>query len=132
MEVKTKSEFVSITEAAKSQITSVIESQSVDNLFLRIYVQGGCGGIQYGMAIDSRLQEGDEKYDLEGLDLVVDRISLPYVDGVTVDFETSGEKPGFRITNPNPEILAGVGGGCSCGSSSGGCGGGSCGTGGCC
>lgn len=127
--------MLTIEPEAHTQISSVIEAQAQSDLFLRIYVQGGCGGIAYGMAIDSRVQDGDERFEIDGLPVVVDRISLPYVENVSVAYDTSGEKPGFRITNPNPEIFQSLGGGCGGGScGSGGCGGGSCGSGGggCC
>jgi len=128
MEVQSKEEVITITETAANQINSVIEAQETENLFLRLYVQGGCSGIQYGMAIDARFQEGDADYQIGNIRVVVDRISQPYVEGVTVDFDNSGAKPGFRVTHPNPEILAAAGGSCGSGS----CGSGSCGSGGCC
>lgn len=130
----TETSFVNISEAALSQVKSVIEQQDQQELFLRIFVQGGCGGVSYGMAIDARKQPDDAEYNIDGLPVVVDRISHQYVEGASVDFDESGEKKGFRITNPKvEEEMAAMGGGCSSGScgtdAAGGCGSGS---GGCC
>ncbi len=131
-EQQTQLNNISITDEAVSQIQAVLNSQeNADQLHVRIYLQGGCGSIQYGMALDSHLNSEDSTTVINGLNVVVDRISLPYVDGATIDYE-GGERPGFRITNPNIDLsaLSGGCGGGSCGS--GGCGGGSCGSGGCC
>lgn len=131
MELESKQDIVTITSTAMNQIQEVLKAQDKADLFLRIYVQGGCGGIAYGMAIDQRQMPDDKEYEVDGLKVVVDRISLPYVEGSIVDFDTSGEKTGFKIDNPNAEqLLAAAGGGCASGS----CGTGGCGTGsgGCC
>jgi iron-sulfur cluster assembly accessory protein len=130
----TETSFVNISEAALSQVKSVIESQDQKDLFLRIFVQGGCGGVSYGMAIDARKQPDDAEYTIDGLNVVIDRISHEYVEGANVDFDETGEKKGFRISNPAvEEKMSSMGGGCSSGScgtdAGGGCGSGS---GGCC
>ncbi|MHA2031467.1 MAG: HesB/IscA family protein [Candidatus Kariarchaeaceae archaeon] len=130
-ETKTETSFVTISEGALSQVKSVIAQQKQENLFLRIFVQGGCGGISYGMAIDMRKQPDDTEFTIEGLPVVVDRISHQYVEGATVEYDETGEKKGFRISNPSVEEQMSQAGGCASGSCGtvGGCG---TGTGGCC
>ena len=127
--------FVTITDEALNQVKSVIEQQEQEGLFLRIFVQGGPGGVGYGMAIDMRKQADDTEFIIQDLPVVVDRISYQYVEGATVDYDTSGEKKGFRISNPRAEeLLAQMGGGCGggacCGSADAQASG--CGSGGCC
>jgi len=78
-ETNTETSFVNISEAALSQVKSVIEQQDQQELFLRIFVQGGCGGVSYGMAIDARKQPDDAEYNIDGLPVVIDRISHQYV-----------------------------------------------------
>jgi iron-sulfur cluster insertion protein len=129
---------VTFTEAALNEIKNVISQQEKSDLFVRIFITGGCGGIAYGMALDSYLNSEDWKTEAGGLTVAIDNLSLQYVQGANVDFQ-DGEKPGFKITNPNIN-LSDLGGGCcstdsagsSCGSGS--CGSGSCGSGngGCC
>ncbi len=110
-------------------IKSILEQQNEKNSFLRIFVQGGCSGLKYAMAIDTNDLEGDTSFDYNGIKVSVDPSSHKYVEGVTVDYDASGPQAGFRITSPTPEMMAG--GSCgtgedSCGCSSGGCGSGSC------
>jgi iron-sulfur cluster assembly accessory protein len=60
---------------------------------------------------DERLMEDDLVREFSGVELVVDKMSSPYVDGATVDFEDTIQKQGFTIDNPNAE------GSCACGDS---------------
>ena len=114
--------FVSISDTALSQLNAVIAQQGRDDLFLRLYVQGASGGISFGMALDSRRSEDDHTCDYEGIEVAIDRISFPYLDGGSVDFveDKDGGKSGFQISSPNADLLAASGGGC--GSCSGGAG----------
>jgi iron-sulfur cluster assembly protein len=78
---------------------------------LRVGVRGGgCSGFQYQLAFDQR-RESDLTFESHGLTLLVDRESLPYVDGSTIDFEESLQGAGFKVSNPN--VVAA----CGCGSS---------------
>ncbi|MDH5401787.1 MAG: iron-sulfur cluster assembly accessory protein [Candidatus Heimdallarchaeota archaeon] len=134
--------IITLSTQAVNQIRAVIDQQpNSDKLFLRVYVQGGCGGVSYGMAIDQRMQADDHETEIDGIKVVIDRISYQYVEGATIDFTSEGGKEGFRINNPNADKLmqefGGGGGCCSTGGSGGGCGsgsGGGCGSGsgGCC
>ena len=128
MTIEIKPLVVTITDAANNQIKTTLAAQEIKDLFLRVYVQGGgCGGVNFGMALDNRSVEGDTEIEYNGIKVVVDKNSLEYVNGSTVDFDDSGEKAGFKISNPNADLLSAS----SCGD--GGCGtGGGCGSGGCC
>ncbi|MHA2091894.1 MAG: HesB/IscA family protein [Candidatus Kariarchaeaceae archaeon] len=123
MELETKAEIVTITDEAFDQVLSVIKQQPKTDLFLRVFVQGGCGGVGFGMAIDQKEMPDDTIFMVNDLKVAVDKVSMPYVSGATIDFDSTGEKQGFRITNPNAEALMSQAGGCSSGS---------CGAGGCC
>jgi len=126
IEAVTELKDITLTDEAKSQITAVLDAQAnPEELFVRVYLQSGCGSIAYGMALDSHQNSEDSVIEANGLKVVVDRISLPYVDGASIDYE-GGDRPGFRITNPNVDLSA-LGGSCG----TGGCGTGGCGTGGC-
>jgi iron-sulfur cluster assembly accessory protein len=81
-------------------------------LFLRISVQpGGCSGLRYQTYFDYERKEGDKIYPFQGFDLVIDRMSDPYLFGATLDFVDTIEKQGFTIDNPNAM------GSCACGDS---------------
>ena len=79
---------------------------------LRIAVQpGGCSGLRYQLFFDERTLDGDVVTDFDGVAVVVDRMSVPYLNGATIDFVDSIEKQGFTIDNPNAT------GSCACGDS---------------
>lgn len=136
-----RTSIVTISEEAYNKLMGVITNQKRDNLFLRVYVQGGCGGVNFGMAIDMRQMPDDKEFQVNDLKVVVDRISYPYVEGAIINYESvDGGKEGFRITNPNATELMSQTGACCGGSAqseAGGCGAGACGAGasdggGCC
>jgi iron-sulfur cluster assembly protein len=78
---------------------------------LRVGVRGGgCSGFQYQLAFDEQ-RDGDAVFESHGLKLLVDRESLPFVSGSTIDYEESLQGAGFKVNNPN--VVAA----CGCGSS---------------
>ena len=62
---------------------------------------GGCSGLIYQLYFDERLLDGDATVDFDGVEVVVDKMSVPYLDGATIDFEDTIQKQGFTIDNPN-------------------------------
>lgn len=103
---------VTLTEHAAQKVKSLLEQEGRDDLRLRVAVQpGGCSGLIYQLFFDERLMEDDFVRDFEGVELVVDKMSSPYLDGATVDFEDTIQKQGFTIDNPNAQ------GSCACGDS---------------
>lgn len=78
---------------------------------LRVGVRGGgCSGFQYQLAFDEQ-READVVFESQGVRLLVDGPSLPYVDGSTIDYVDSLQGAGFQVVNPN--VVAA----CGCGSS---------------
>ena len=103
---------VSITPGAAAKVKSLLEQEGRDDLALRIAVQpGGCSGLRYQLFFDERTLDGDEKVDFDGVSVVVDRMSIPYLGGATIDFVDTIEKQGFTIDNPVAT------GSCACGDS---------------
>lgn len=103
---------VSLTELAAAKVKSLLEQEGRDDLRLRVAVQpGGCSGLIYQLFFDERLMDDDLVAEFAGVELVVDKMSSPYVEGATVDFEDTIQKQGFTIDNPNAE------GSCACGDS---------------
>ena len=110
---KTKeTSFVTISETANNQINEVIKQQNKEVLFLRLFVQAAAGGISFGMALDSRRSDDDHVCFTDGLEVAIDKMSFPYLDGANVDFLENEEKAGFQITSPNSELLAQATAGC--------------------
>ena len=108
----TEAHGVTLTEAAASKARSLLDQEGRDDLALRIAVQpGGCAGLRYNLFFDDRSLDGDLVVDFAGVNLTVDRMSAPYVQGATIDFVDTIEKQGFTIDNPNAT------GSCACGDS---------------
>ena len=132
---------VSLSERAAEELRALLERQDKADAALRVFVQGGgCSGLNYGMAIDDEIEEGDFVYSCFGVKVVVDPMSFNYIKGASVDFVDDDFGGGFKIDNPNAMRSCGCGssfstedgpeaseGGCGSGSS-GGCGSGGCGS----
>ena len=111
-DTETHTPVVDLTPAAAQKIRNLIEQEGRDDLRLRVAVQpGGCSGLIYQLFFDNRIMADDIIEDFGEVELVVDRMSQPYVEGATVDFADTIEKQGFTIDNPNAE------GSCACGDS---------------
>lgn len=103
---------VRLTPEAAAKVTSLLAQEGRDDLRLRIAVQpGGCSGLIYQLYFDERLLDGDVTVDFDGVEVVVDKMSVPYLEGATIDFADSIEKQGFTIDNPNAQSS------CACGDS---------------
>jgi iron-sulfur cluster assembly accessory protein len=108
----TTAQSVILSDTAAVKVKSLIDQEGRDDLALRIAVQpGGCSGLRYQLFFDERSLEGDTLTDFGGVKVVVDRMSVPYLSGATIDFVDTIEKQGFTIDNPN------AGGSCACGDS---------------
>ncbi|MGF3055039.1 HesB/IscA family protein [Microbacterium sp. YY-01] len=107
-----KAHGVNLTEAAVAKVKSLLEQEGRDDLRLRIAVQpGGCSGLIYQLYFDERYLEGDETVDFEGVEVIVDEMSVPYLDGAAIDFKDTISEQGFTIDNPQ------AAGSCACGDS---------------
>ena len=101
-----------LTEGAAVKVRALLDQEGRDDLRLRVAVQpGGCSGMQYQLFFDERALDGDVELELNGVPVVVDRMSAPYLGGATIDFTDTIEQQGFTIDNPNAS------GGCACGNS---------------
>ena len=111
-QTETSTSTVLLSDSAAAKVKSLLEQEGRDDLALRIAVQpGGCSGLRYQLFFDERSLDGDVVTDFNGVVVVVDRMSSPYLNGATIDFVDTIEKQGFTIDNPN------AGGSCACGES---------------
>lgn len=109
---ETATHGVVITDTAAAKVKSLLEQEGRDDLRLRLAVQpGGCSGLIYQLYFDERSLEGDAVKTTDGVQVVVDKMSVPYLDGATIDFSDTIEKQGFTIDNPNATSS------CACGDS---------------
>jgi len=109
---QTQSHGVIITDVAAAKVKSLLAQEGRDDLRLRLSVQpGGCSGLIYQLYFDERTLEGDVLKDYDGVQVIVDKMSVPYLDGATIDFADTIEKQGFTIDNPQASHS------CACGDS---------------
>src|SRR5437879_13096290 len=93
---------VALSEGAAVKVRALLDQEGRDDMRLRIAVQpGGCSGLRYQLFFDERSLDGDVVSEFDGLGVVVDRMSAPYLTGATIDFVDTIEKQGFTIDNPN-------------------------------
>jgi iron-sulfur cluster assembly accessory protein len=103
---------IALSDTAAVKVRALLDQEGRDDLRLRVAVQpGGCSGLQYQLFFDERTLDGDLELDLNGVPVVVDRMSAPLLGGATIDFTDTIEQQGFTIDNPNAS------GGCACGNS---------------
>lgn len=112
VDIEAPAHEVLLTDVAAAKVKSLLEQEGRDDLRLRIAVQpGGCSGLIYQLYFDDRILDGDALRDFDGVEVVVDRMSVPYLNGATIDFADSIERQGFTIDNPNAKNT------CACGES---------------
>jgi iron-sulfur cluster assembly protein len=107
-----------VTEKAAGEVKRIIAEQRAagempEKVYLRVrVVGGGCSGFQNKLDLDQQINERlDELFEFHGVPVVVDKRSLMYLGGATVDFHDDLNRRGFSITNPNAKST------CGCGSS---------------
>jgi len=109
---ETTQQGIVLTGTAATKVKGLLEQEGREDLHLRVAVQpGGCSGLRYQLFFDERSLDGDVVKDFDGVGVVVDRMSAPYLGGATIDFVDTIEKQGFTIDNPNAT------GSCACGDS---------------
>ena len=104
--------LINLTPSASSKLLGLMQEKQLENQALRVFVAGGgCSGLTYGMTFDDETHEGDSEFEVNGLKVRVDPMSLRYVQGANIDYQDSLMGGGFKIDNPNAVS------GCGCGSS---------------
>jgi iron-sulfur cluster assembly accessory protein len=114
-DLKSDTPFVTISETALNTVRDVIKQQEKKDLFLRLFVQSTAAGVGFGMALDTRRSDDDYTCTYEEIEVAIDRISFPYLEGASVDFVQGEDKSGFQITSPNQHLIysASACGGCT-------------------
>jgi iron-sulfur cluster insertion protein len=104
--------MIEITDNAKAKIIDLLNEENNPNLMLRTFVQGGgCAGFSYGFTFDEAQAEDDFSFDLGSYKLVVDAMSMQYLQGARIDYKEDITGNSFSIFNPNASTT------CGCGSS---------------
>lgn len=100
------------TENAARKVKSLIEEEGNADLKLRVFITGGgCSGFQYGFMFEENAQGDDTRVEREGVTLLVDPMSIQYLEGAEIDYKEDISGAQFVIRNPNAATT------CGCGSS---------------
>lgn len=108
---------LTISENAYKRVSELIQEEENPGLQLRVYITGGgCAGFQYGFMFDEKQKPNDNVVEIQKdhgvpIRVVVDPMSMVYLEGAEIDFVQNLRGSHFKITNPNAATT------CSCGSS---------------
>jgi iron-sulfur cluster assembly protein len=100
---------ITLTESAAKHVANFL-SQRGKGLGLRVGVRtSGCSGLAYKLEYADELRPEDLRFESHGVTVVVDPKSLPYLEGMELDFTREGLNEGFRFNNPNVKDSCGCG-----------------------
>jgi iron-sulfur cluster assembly protein len=109
---QTLTQPVTLTQPAVDALREVMNQKNLTGYALRLFISGGgCSGYQYGLALDGNIRSEDVVTEVDGIKLIVDEVSIKYLQGATVDYVEGMTSSGFKISNPNAVSS------CSCGQS---------------
>ena len=121
--VGTETPTITLTTTASDAVMNILKERNLDGYALRVYVAGGgcgCSGVNFGMALDNNFRDVDTTFDVSGVKVVVDEVSMDYLRGATIDFVNDPVRgAGFAVNSPNTKghEHAHAEGGCGCGGS---------------
>ncbi len=100
---------ITLTNAAAKHVANFLEKRG-KGIGLRLGVRtSGCSGMAYKLEFVDQLNEDDLSFESGGIKVIVDAKSLPYLDGMELDFAREGLTEGFRFNNPNVKDQCGCG-----------------------
>ena len=103
---------IEITNSAILKIADILAEENNPNIMLRTFVQGGgCSGFNYGFTLDEEQNEDDFVIKKPGMTVLIDAMSMQYLQGSTIDYTEEIMGSNFVIKNPNAQST------CGCGSS---------------
>ena len=110
---------LTLSAAASDAIKNILTERNLEGYALRVYVAGGgCSGVNFGMALDNNFRDVDTTFEVDGVKVVVDEVSIDYLRGAHIDFVNDPERgAGFAVNSPSATAHEHGEGGCGCGGS---------------
>lgn len=100
---------ITVTEKAAKHVSNFLAKRG-KGIGLRLGVRTtGCSGMAYKLEFVDETQSEDVRFDSNGVTIFVDPKSLPYLDGMELDFAREGLNEGFKFNNPNVKNMCGCG-----------------------
>ncbi len=98
------------SDRAADKVKALIAAEGDDALRLRVFITGGgCNGFSYGFTFDEDVADDDAVIENDGVSMVVDAMSYPYLEGAQVDYVEDLSGSQFVVTNPNAASTCGCG-----------------------
>ncbi|MBR9814651.1 iron-sulfur cluster insertion protein ErpA [bacterium] len=98
------------SDAAANKVKTLLAEEDNPNQHLRVYISGGgCSGFQYGFKFDEQVDDADTQVEKSGVKLLIDPMSILYLNGAEIDFQDGVEGARFVIKNPNAATTCGCG-----------------------
>jgi iron-sulfur cluster assembly protein len=102
--------MIKVTDTAKETAIRMMAEEGKDAHFIRVGVEGGgCSGLMYQLNFDNTINEDDKEFEDNGIKVVVDKKSVLYLVGTTLDYSGGLNGKGFVFTNPNASRTCGCG-----------------------
>jgi iron-sulfur cluster assembly protein len=102
--------MISVTDKAKNRILELHKQEGKADANIRVSVKGGgCSGLMYDLAFDEAINPADQVFEDKGIKILVDKKSLLYLLGTTLDFSDGLNGKGFQFINPNANRTCGCG-----------------------
>ena len=103
--------MISVTDKAKERIGVLLKEEGrTEKHNIRVSVKGGgCSGLMYELGFDAQVVETDHVFEDKGVKILVDRKSLLYLAGTTLEFSDGLNGKGFQFVNPNASRTCGCG-----------------------
>lgn len=103
--------MINVSESAKNRIMQLRKQEGqTNNSHIRVSVKGGgCSGLMYDLAFDAEIKDQDQVFEDRGIKVLVDKKSLLYLLGTTLDFSDGLNGKGFQFVNPNASRTCGCG-----------------------
>jgi iron-sulfur cluster assembly accessory protein len=113
---------ITLTPAASKAVTDILAERKLEGYALRVFLAGSgcCSGVNFGMALDNNIREEDRTFETDGVRLVVDGVSMDYLQGARIDFVNDPQRgAGFLVDSPSVRSQSHDHGeeGCACGGS---------------
>lgn len=102
--------MIKVTDIAKKKAIELMKEEGKPNAFIRVGVDGGgCSGLMYQLTFDTEMNDGDKIIEDNGIKVVVDKKSILYLVGTTLDYSGGLNGKGFVFNNPNAGRTCGCG-----------------------
>lgn len=102
--------MIKVSDIARDTAVRMMQEDNKPDYFIRVGVKGGgCSGLMYQLEFDNAIHDDDQEFEDNGIKVVIDRKSVLYLAGTTLDYSGGLNGKGFVFTNPNANRTCGCG-----------------------